>query len=133
MPLGSSATGGVGEGFGGASGRVGSVEGSLTRRTHSASSSVSGVVGPGFVPTGLARRDSEISEKERERGDVGMAEWVQGRKREGDEEGGQLQGAKKKRRVAPVQIGVHTVAESPTESAISGTMDPPSVPPSAEP
>jgi hypothetical protein len=92
---------------------------------------MSGVVGAGFAVTGLGRRDSEVSE--RERGDVVMGEGERGRKREGDEEGGQIQGAKKKRRVAPMLVNVPAVAESPSESAISGTMDPPSVPPSAEP
>jgi len=105
----------------------------LTRRTHSASSSVSGVVGAGFASAGLTRRDSEVSEREREKADVVMSEAERGRKREGDEEGGQMQGAKKKRRVAPMLVNVPAVAASPSESALSGTMDPPSVPPSAEP
>jgi hypothetical protein len=103
----------------------------LIRRTHSASSSVSGVVSAGFATTGLARRDSEVSD--RERGDVVIGEGERGRKREGDEEGSQMQGTKKKRRVAPMLVNVPAVVESPSESAVSGTMDPPSVPPSAEP
>jgi len=112
----------------------GTSETGLTRRTHSASSSASGVVGAGFVSAGMMRRDSEVSERDRERVDAVMGEGERGRKREGDEEGGgQMQGAKKRRRVAPMRVNVSAVAESPSESAVSGTMDPPSVPPSAEP
>lgn len=89
------------------------------RRTHSASSSVSGIVGlggSGFA----ARRDSEVSE----RPDM---EALVGTKREGEDV---EQARKKRRRVAPTQI--NALAESPAESA-AGSMDPPSVPPSAEP
>jgi hypothetical protein len=85
------------------------------------------------VSAGSARRDSEVSERDVERADAVMGELEKGRKREGDEEGGQMQGAKKKRRVAPMLVNVSAVVESPSESAVSGTMDPPSVPPSAEP
>ena len=122
-----------GAGMGAAEGtvRVGaSSEVGLIRRTHSASSSVSGVVAAGFVSAGLARRDSELSEREK---DVVGGEGEKGRKREGDDEGGQMQGAKTKRKVAPTLVSVPAVAGSPSESAVSGTMDPPSVPPSAEP
>lgn len=106
-------------------------ESGLNRRTHSSSSSVSGVVAAGFGLAGLARRDSEVSGKER--GDVVIGDGERGRKREGDEEGGQMQGTKKKRRVAPMLVNAPAAAVSPSESAVSGTMDPPSVPPSAEP
>lgn len=89
------------------------------RRTHSASSSVSGIIGPG---SGFAvRRDSDVSER------PDITEGVVGTKREGEDV---EQAKKKRRRIAPTQI--NALVESPAESA-AGSMDPPSVPPSAEP
>lgn len=94
------------------------------RRTHSASSSVSGIVGSGFA----VRTDSDVSE----RPDVGSTlegasvAATQGMKREGEDKGS----APKRRRIAPTPVSAF--AESPAES-VGGSMDPPSVPPSAEP
>ena len=94
-------------------------------RTHSASSSVSGVTA-GFA----VRRDSDASERPDALalGESAAAAALQlPPKREADD---QPSDRVKRRRIAPTNI--NPLAESPAESA-AGSMDPPSVPPSAEP
>ena len=99
-------------------------------KTHSASSSVSGVAGAGFA----VRRDSDASERPDlllalgEAGGGVAALLPQATKRDGEDQAAER--APKRRRVAPTQI--NPLAESPVEST-AGSMDPPSVPPSAEP
>jgi len=91
-------------------------------RSHSASSSVSGGTAVGFA----VRRDSDASERP-DALVLGEGGTAAAPKREGDEHASDRV---KRRRVAPTQI--NPLAESPAESA-AGSMDPPSVPPSAEP
>jgi hypothetical protein len=129
-----SQTGGAGDSFAGTKPiTVGGSGIEPIKRTHSASSSVSGVVPSGALSgSGFAiRRDSEVSERPELSSyvDAGSATPA---KRDAVGESGEDEARKKRRRVAPTTLGL-VAAESPTAESVAGSMDPPSVPPSAEP
>lgn len=125
--------GGVNDSFISTSRTAGATAGSgePPRRTHSASSSVSGIMGS-VSGTGFAvRRDSELSERPESQG-MFVESSATGLKRDAVSDGTEDEARKKRRRIAPTSLAAIN-ADSPAAESVTGSMDPPSVPPSAEP